>query len=305
MTPSNANCGPIGPWSGDTNCGSSTEQNSRALGLSTLVSTPASNAPPSPDPRGGIPPTVRAASNAHGWVLNRAARPNAANVTWAARAMARPTATANACPRPRNTPVSNNRMMSGPGTTYTISKAPRNIAISALTALSPAFCKAIILEKSGWHVLAIHANPITMIGIFIFLINLFLKSMPKRDLDAYDRRILEALQQNGRLTNVELAEQIGLSPSPCLRRVRMLEEAGVIQGYEARLAPDEVGLGLTVFVGVKVERHHERDAEQFRTSVYFPGVVPDPDDFQLDDGQEHQLQQMIDSAARAAQRGLR
>ncbi|KAG1392433.1 hypothetical protein G6F59_014600 [Rhizopus arrhizus] len=141
--------------------------------------------------------------------------------------------------------------MSGPGTTYTISKAPRNIAISAITALSHAFFKAIILEKSGWHVLAIHANPITMIGIFIFLINLFLKSMPKRDLDAYDRRILEALQQNGRLTNVELAEQIGLSPSPCLRRMRMLEEAGVIQGYEARLAPDEVGLGLTVFVGVK------------------------------------------------------
>ena len=54
--------------------------------------------------------------------------------------------------------------------------------------------------------------------------------MPKRQLDAYDRRILEALQQNGRLTNVELAEQIGLSPSPCLRRVRLMEEAGVIQG---------------------------------------------------------------------------
>ncbi|KAG1471584.1 hypothetical protein G6F54_014487 [Rhizopus delemar] len=58
MTPSNANCGPIGPWSGDTNCGSSTEQHSRALGLSTLVSTPASNAPPSPDPRGGVWPAA-------------------------------------------------------------------------------------------------------------------------------------------------------------------------------------------------------------------------------------------------------
>ena len=91
--------------------------------------------------------------------------------------------------------------------------------------------------------------------------------MPNRQLDAYDRRILEALQKNGRLTNVELAEQIGLSPSPCLRRVRMLEEAGVIQGYEARLDPHEVGLGLTVFVGVKVERHHERDAELFRQEV--------------------------------------
>ncbi|WZB71990.1 Lrp/AsnC family transcriptional regulator [Achromobacter xylosoxidans] len=56
---------------------------------------------------------------------------------------------------------------------------------------------------------------------------------PKHQLDGYDRRILEALQKNGRLSNVELAEQIGLSPSPCLRRVRMLEDAGVIQGYEA------------------------------------------------------------------------
>lgn len=113
-----------------------------------------------------------------------------------------------------------------------------------------------------------------MIGILTQLVQQKLHSMPKRQLDAYDRRILEALQQNGRLTNVELAEQIGLSPSPCLRRVRLMEEAGVIQGYEARLAPDEVGLGLTVFVGVKVERHHERDAEQFRKEVCaLPEVV--------------------------------
>ena len=81
--------------------------------------------------------------------------------------------------------------------------------------------KAIILGKSGWHVLAIHANPATMIGIFNLQTTHFSESMPKHVLDAYDRRILEALQQNGRLTNVELAEQIGLSPSPCLRRVRM------------------------------------------------------------------------------------
>jgi len=106
-----------------------------------------------------------------------------------------------------------------------------------------------------------------MIGILSQYLRIIFDFMPKRELDGYDRRILEALQQNGRLTNVELAEQIGLSPSPCLRRVRLLEEAGVIQGYEARLAPDEVGLGLTVFVGIKVERHHERDAAQFRKEV--------------------------------------
>ncbi|WP_090210910.1 Lrp/AsnC family transcriptional regulator [Pseudomonas asplenii] len=86
-------------------------------------------------------------------------------------------------------------------------------------------------------------------------------------LDAYDRKILAALQRDGRLSNVELADEIGLSASPCLRRVRMLEEAGVIRGYQVSLDRDEVGLGLTVFVGVKVERHHEADAEAFRLAV--------------------------------------
>lgn len=74
--------------------------------------------------------------------------------------------------------------------------------------------------------------------------------MPEQQLDAVDRRILRALQRNGRVQNVELAEQVGLSPSPCLRRVRLLEESGVIEGYAARLDPSRVGLGLTVFTRV-------------------------------------------------------
>jgi Lrp/AsnC family leucine-responsive transcriptional regulator len=98
--------------------------------------------------------------------------------------------------------------------------------------------------------------------------------MPKIKLDSFDRRILAALQRDGRLTNVQLADEIGLSASPCLRRVRHLEEAGVIRGYQARLDPDEVGLGLTVFVGVKVERHHEEEAEAFRQAVLaLPEVI--------------------------------
>ncbi|WP_390959960.1 Lrp/AsnC ligand binding domain-containing protein [Pseudomonas moorei] len=93
-------------------------------------------------------------------------------------------------------------------------------------------------------------------------------------LDNYDRAILEALQRDGRLTNVELAEEIGLSASPCLRRVRNLEEAGVIRGYQATLDAEVVGLGMTVFVGVKVERHHEVEAEKFQTTVLaLPEVV--------------------------------
>lgn len=98
--------------------------------------------------------------------------------------------------------------------------------------------------------------------------------MPKPKLDAIDWRILSALQEDGRLSNVDLAERAGLSPSPCLRRVRLLEEAGVIQGYHATLDRAGVGLGLTVFVGVKVERHQDAMATAFRTAVQtLPEVV--------------------------------
>jgi len=69
-------------------------------------------------------------------------------------------------------------------------------------------------------------------------------------LDAIDRRILRALQRDGRLANVELAQEVGLSPSPCLRRVRLLEEAGVIERYVAVVDGAKVGLGLTVFARV-------------------------------------------------------
>ena len=67
------------------------------------------------------------------------------------------------------------------------------------------------------------------------------------NLDAIDRRILGALQRNGRLQNIELAKEVGLSPSPCLRRVRLLEEAGVIERYVAVLDAAKIGKGLTVF----------------------------------------------------------
>lgn len=98
--------------------------------------------------------------------------------------------------------------------------------------------------------------------------------MPILKLDAIDRRILSALQQDARLTNVQLANEVGLSPSPCLRRVRLLEEAGVIRGYHAALDRTGLGLGLTVFVGVKIERHHDKEAAAFREAVQaLPEVV--------------------------------
>lgn len=93
-------------------------------------------------------------------------------------------------------------------------------------------------------------------------------------LDNLDRRILDALQRNAKLSNVQLAEEVGLSPSPCLRRVRLLEEAGVIRGYHAQLDRSKAGLGLTVFVGVKVERHHDESANAFRAAVIdLPEVI--------------------------------
>jgi len=85
--------------------------------------------------------------------------------------------------------------------------------------------------------------------------------MPKQDLDTADLRILLELQADARLTNVELAERIHLSPSPCLRRTKRLEEAGVIRGYRADLDRDKVGLGLTVFVEIKVARHSRSNAD--------------------------------------------
>jgi Lrp/AsnC family transcriptional regulator, leucine-responsive regulatory protein len=86
-------------------------------------------------------------------------------------------------------------------------------------------------------------------------------------LDRTDLRILAALQGEGRLTNVELAERVALSPSPCLRRVKRLEAAGVVRGYRAVLDREAVGLGLTVFVEIKVERHSRENAQALQDAL--------------------------------------
>jgi Lrp/AsnC family transcriptional regulator, leucine-responsive regulatory protein len=91
--------------------------------------------------------------------------------------------------------------------------------------------------------------------------------MPKPELDDFDRRIIAALQADARLSNVELAERIGLSPSPCLRRVKRLEREGYIEGYRATLDRKRIGLGLTVFVGVKIDAHADIKAVEFEETV--------------------------------------
>jgi Lrp/AsnC family leucine-responsive transcriptional regulator len=92
-------------------------------------------------------------------------------------------------------------------------------------------------------------------------------TMPKPDLDAIDRRIVAELQADARLSNVELADRVGLSPSPCLRRVKRLEREGYIEGYRAALRRERVGLGFSVFVGVKIEGHANDRALQFEEAV--------------------------------------
>ena len=93
-------------------------------------------------------------------------------------------------------------------------------------------------------------------------------------LDDLDSRILSALQEDGRLSNVELAERVGLSPSPCLRRVKRLEEDGYIAGYKAKVDRRRLGLGMTVFVGVKVDGHRDANAKAFQEAMHkLPEVV--------------------------------
>lgn len=78
--------------------------------------------------------------------------------------------------------------------------------------------------------------------------------MASIEIDAIDRRILAILQENGRLSNQEIAERINLSPSPCLRRIRRLEESGVIRGYVALLDAQKLGLDLLAYVNVRLEK---------------------------------------------------
>jgi len=86
-------------------------------------------------------------------------------------------------------------------------------------------------------------------------------------LDLIDRNILAALQDEGRITNVELASRVGLTAPPCLRRVRTLEEAGVIRGYHAQLDPAALGFGITVFAMVSLKSQAEADLLAFEEHV--------------------------------------
>lgn len=86
-------------------------------------------------------------------------------------------------------------------------------------------------------------------------------------IDAIDRRIIAAVQHDGRITINELASAVGLSPSPCARRVKLLEEAGIIKGYTAIIDQKKVGLPISAFASIKLERQREEDLDRFAQAV--------------------------------------
>ena len=93
-------------------------------------------------------------------------------------------------------------------------------------------------------------------------------------LDRIDKQLLELLQGNAKWSNLELADKVGLSPTPCARRVKQLEEAGLIKNYVALLDHDKLGLKLTAYIGITMDRHTPELFEQFEAEVMtYPEVI--------------------------------
>lgn len=126
--------------------------------------------------------------------------------------------------------------------------------------------------------------------------------MPSRKLDSIDCRIIAALQADGRMTAQELASEVGLSPSPCARRVRLLEEAGIIKGYVAVIDQAKVGLPISVFASIKLERQRDDAIDRFAQNVaHWPEVV----DCYLMTGQRDYLMRIVVKDLESYERFLR
>ena len=95
---------------------------------------------------------------------------------------------------------------------------------------------------------------------------------PPPELDAFDRKILAVLRENARATNVEIAHRVSLSEAPCSRRIRRLEELGVIEGYSARLNPEAIGLGFRAYVTLVLDYLTGSTAQQFIDRI---GEIPE------------------------------
>jgi len=119
--------------------------------------------------------------------------------------------------------------------------------------------------------------------------------MPNSNLDAIDCKILRRLQQNGRLTNQQLCDDVGLTPSPCLRRVRTLEERKIITGYVALLDPEAIGLPVTAFVRIRLDQQDDTHLTRFESAVAeFPEVM---DCYLMTGEADYQLRVLVPSLA--------
>lgn len=107
------------------------------------------------------------------------------------------------------------------------------------------------------------------------------------EIDRYDRRILEVLQHEGRISNQDLAARVGLSPSPCLRRVRALEDSGLITGYHAVLEARKLGLSLYALLGISMDRHTPERFAAFEAAV---SAIPEVVECLLITGQQSDYQ---------------
>jgi len=94
-----------------------------------------------------------------------------------------------------------------------------------------------------------------------------LKQAANIRLDKIDRKILEILQSNGRITNAQLSKEIGLSPAPTLERVKKLEQSGIIMSYHAKLDPEKIGMGVSTFVQVTLIGHNRENIEKFMAAI--------------------------------------
>lgn len=125
--------------------------------------------------------------------------------------------------------------------------------------------------------------------------------MPIRELDQVDRAIIAAIQENAKISINDLANRVGLSPSPCARRVKLLEEAGVIRGYVAVIDQEKVGFPINAFASIKLERQRQEDLDHFSKTV---AGWPEVADCYLMTGQRDYLMRIVVRDLRAYERFL-
>jgi len=130
------------------------------------------------------------------------------------------------------------------------------------------------MAEMASHAMANMAWPRPLCAILLRGTYCKLISMPEHTPDKVDRAIVTRLQRDGRIANVDLADAVALSPSACLRRVKALEASGIIAGYHAEVSRAAAGLGLTVFIGLRVEGHSQDTSTRIEQALLaIPAIV--------------------------------